>query len=71
MPQIMPPIYWLRAVRVFMMRPAGEGADHARHADFARPCVDAHLDEFGAERIHQLLALGAAAERRRAARRAS
>src|SRR6266545_7734647 len=43
---------------------AGEGADHARHADLARERVDTDLDELSAERIHDVFALGAAGLRR-------
>ena len=57
MPQIMPPISWLRAVRVFMMRPAAK-APTMRGTRISRVrALNPHFDEFRAEGEHQLLAL--------------
>ena len=42
----------------------GEGANNARHADFPGLCVHTYFNEFCAKRVHELLAMGAAAKRR-------
>src|ERR1700722_20780095 len=61
MPQIIPPMYWLRAARA-RVQEAGrrERTDDARNANLAGQLMDAHLHELGALGIHQLLAVGTA-----------
>jgi hypothetical protein len=48
----MPPINWLRAVRVFHNASRRERPDHARHSNFAGLHIDPHFDKFRAKGIH-------------------
>ena len=49
MPQIMPPINWLRAVRGLTIWPAANAPTVRGTPDLARRAVHAHLDELGTE----------------------